>query len=336
MYNDPQPPWVLGPFIRPPEGNPVLSPDPASTFLCPIRKIPVKWQVHDVFNPAAIVHNNKVYLIYRAEDDFGQYKIGRHTSRLGLAESEDGIHFKKFPDPILFPDHDHQYKREWNGGCEDPRIVEGENGEYILTYTQKDHLISRLGIAKSKDLIHWEKCGPAFHKKGHPFLDFDTKAASIVCSLIDGKLKATRINGKYYMYWGVRKIYVAISDDLIHWETIKTVATRRKGFFDRWVAEAGPPAVITKDGIVLMYNGKNDSETGDVTLKHHLYTGGQFLFDKKDPTKILGRTNKPFYGPELPCEVTGQYVAGTTFLEGLVYFKEKWFLYYGCGNPSIP
>jgi predicted GH43/DUF377 family glycosyl hydrolase len=292
----------------------------------------VKWQARDTFNPAAIVHNNKVYLIYRAEDDYGQYKIGRHTSRLGLAESDDGIHFRKHPEPILFPANDSQRKREWPGGCEDPRIVEGEKGEYILTYTQKDHYIPRLGIARSKDLVHWEKCGPAFPTKGRFRLDIDTKAASIVCSLVDGRLKATKINGKYYMYWGVRKTYLATSDDLLQWTTIKTVAARRYGYFDRLVAEAGPPAVLTNDGIVFIYNGKNDIKTGDPEISHHLYTGGQMLFDKDDPSILLDRTRKPFYGPELPCELTGQYKAGTTFLEGLVYFQGKWFLYYGCAD----
>ena len=39
--------------------------------------------------------------------------------------------------------------------------------------------------------------------------------------------------------------------------------------------------------------------------------------------------------PELPYEKTGQYAAGTTFAEGLVYFKSQWFLYYGCADSLV-
>ena len=326
--------WLLGPFIRPKDGNPVLKPNPDATFQCPIRKVPVLWEKNDIFNPAAVVKDGKVYLLYRAEDGFGQYKIGRHTSRLGLAESADGIHFTKMPTPVVFPDNDREKNHEWPGGCEDPRLVEGENGEYILAYTEKDHLISRLGIATSKDLIHWTKHGLAFHKPLLPWKTFDTKAASIVCQLVDGRLKAVKIHGKYWMYWGVRHIYLASSEDLIHWKTHKKLLSRRPGYFDTTVAEAGPPALLTEKGIVLLYNAKNDQENGDPTLPHKLYTCGQILFDKDDLTKVLARTDHPFFQPELPWELTGQYKWGTCFIEGLVYFHEKWFLYYG-GSDSV-
>ncbi len=59
-----------------------------------------------------------------------------HTSRLGLAESADGIHFTRRAEPVFFPAEDDQKAREWPGGVEDPRIVEREDGTYVLTYTQ--------------------------------------------------------------------------------------------------------------------------------------------------------------------------------------------------------
>ena len=327
--------WMMGPFLRPEGQNPILRADGTSTFLCPVRKTHVHWEALHVFNPAAVVLNDKVYLLYRAEDDHGKMKIGRHTSRLGLAESDDGIHFTKSPEPVVFPGDDAQKRYEWPGGCEDPRIVEGDNGEFVLAYTQKDHLISRLGIATSRDLVHWEKHGQAFHEKGKPWLSWDTKAASIVCSVVDGRLKATRINGKYLMYIGVRRIRTAISDDLIHWKPREWFIERREGFFDVLIDEAGPPAVLTSNGIVLIYNGKNDAERGDATLPHHLYSGGQLLFDAQHPTSCIGRLDHPFFKPELSFEVTGQYMAGATFLEGLVYFHEKWFFYYGCSDSVV-
>ncbi len=39
--------------------------------------------------------------------------------------------------------------------------------------------------------------------------------------------------------------------------------------------------------------------------------------------------------PELPFEKSGQYAAGTTFAEGLVWFHDRWFLYYGCADSMV-
>ncbi|MDP4292219.1 MAG: hypothetical protein Q8908_14150, partial [Bacteroidota bacterium] len=50
---------------------------------------------------------------------------------------------------------------------------------------------------------------------------------------------------------------------------------------------------------------------------------------------ILQRTDTCILKPTLPHEMTGQYVAGTTFSEGLVYFKKKWFLYYGTADSFV-
>ena len=62
---------------------------------------------------------------------------------------------------------------------------------------------------------------------------------------------------------------------------------------------------------------------------------GQALLDLNDPTKLLERVDKPFIRPELPFEKSGQYKAGTTFLEGLSYFNRKLFLYYGIADTYV-
>ena len=129
-------PWVIGPFTRPSQGNPVVTPDQASTFQDPILKRPVQWEALHTFNPAAVVRHGKVYVLYRAEDNSGAMEIGGHTSRLGMAESDDGIRFKRMSEPVFYPSEDDQKAREWPGGVEDPRIVEREDGTYVLTYTQ--------------------------------------------------------------------------------------------------------------------------------------------------------------------------------------------------------
>jgi predicted GH43/DUF377 family glycosyl hydrolase len=104
--------------------NPVLSPRADTIFPCPLNG-DLAWEAKDVFNPAAIVHDGKVHLLYRAED----YE-GRHagTSRIGLATSEDGVNFTREPQPVFFPDRDEWQHLEWEGGCEDPRVVQAPDG----------------------------------------------------------------------------------------------------------------------------------------------------------------------------------------------------------------
>jgi|SRR5687768_8507517 len=116
--------WALLPFVKVDSVNPIMLPG-KNVFICPILKREVLWDEKDVFNPAAVVRDGKVYMIFRAEDRIGKYA---GTSRLGLATSDDGLNFTKMKTPVFFPDNDSLKIFEWEGGVEDPRIVESEDG----------------------------------------------------------------------------------------------------------------------------------------------------------------------------------------------------------------
>ena len=333
--------WQIGPLARPSGAQPVIAPKKDSVFVNPPDGKTVHWEALHTFNPAAIVRNGKIYVLYRAEDDTGEMKIGLHTSRIGLAESDDGLHFTRRPEPVLYPDNDAEKEREWQGGCEDPRIVEKEDGTYVLTYTQWNRKKTDIGIASSSDLVHWKKHGPVFGTEGR-YGALSYKSSGIVTRLANGRLIAARIGGKYWMYWGEIVIRLATSDDLIHWQPVEdargepaVVLAKHAGRFDSSFPEVGPPPVLTAQGIVVIYNGKNAANGGDPELAVDTYATGEALFDAHDPSKLIGRTDKPVFRPELPFERSGQYAAGTTFAEGLVRFRNQWFLYYGCADTLV-
>jgi len=158
--------WELGPFVKYPE--PVLRPTPRSIFRCPVRGKEVRWEERNVYNPAAVVRDGKVYLLYRADDISRDLGWGR-TCRIGLAYSEDGIHFTRHPGPVLYPDNDEWKQYEWEGGCEDLHIIEGEDGVYVMNYTtwratgsgRKD----TMSIATSRDLL--ARTGVSEARTGH-------------------------------------------------------------------------------------------------------------------------------------------------------------------------
>lgn len=317
--------------------------DSSFSFFCPVQQRVVQWQRADVFNPAAVVKNGKVYLLFRAEDN-PKAGIGGRTSRIGLAESNDGIHFRKFERPVLYPDNDEFTQYDYPGGCEDPRVIETEDGKYVMAYTSWNGKIARLSIAFSTDLLTWVKKGPAFLRAYEgKYKDQWSKSGSMITGMKDGKMVALKIDGKYWMYWGEHFINLAWSDDLFNWNPLekdgklRELVNTRKGKFDSDLTECGPPAVLTKQGILLLYNGKNanDTEQASPDIPKGSYTVGQILFDPKHPDRVMSRSDKPFLKPSLSHELTGQYAAGTTFSEGLIYFKGKWFLYYGTADSYV-
>jgi predicted GH43/DUF377 family glycosyl hydrolase len=295
-----------------------------------------------------------VFLIFRAEDT-----IGKHagTSRIGLAWSTDGLHFNKYAAPVLYPDNDEYKKWEWEGGCEDPRVVEDEKGIYYMTYTAYDGNMARLFIASSPDLVHWTKHGPAFQKAfDGKYVAKWSKSGSIVSSYDKGSPVAKKINGKYWMYWGDVNIWAATSDDLVNWSPvlyengekpnielrhnsveipeIKIVFGPRNKKFDSDLIEPGPPAMITDKGILLIYNSRNLPSIGDSSLPEGTYAASQVLIDKNDPMKLISRMENYFMKPEKDYEIIGQ-VNHVCFLEGLVKLKDKWYLYYGTADSKI-
>jgi len=341
----------LVPFTKNLEYNPCLVPTTWYSFHDPIRETEVYWEEKDVFNPATVVKGDTLFLLYRAEDVLGKYN---GTSRIGLAFSMDGYHFQKYPRPVLYPDNDEYKKYEWEGGCEDPRVVEDENGTYYMNYTAYDGDKARLFVATSSDLKNWTKHGSVFRKAGNQFVDMWSKSGAVLCRQESGRMIATKVKGKYWMYWGESNIYMATSDNLIDWEPVletdptkmqldtmrnytisfQVLFSTREGKFDSELVEPGPPALLTDQGFLFIYNSKNSPTFGDKNLAQGAYAAGQIITDKNDPRKVLYRTDDYFITPDQPFEITGQ-VNNVCFVEGLARYKEKWWLYYGTADSKI-
>ncbi|HWW18318.1 MAG TPA: glycoside hydrolase family 130 protein [Candidatus Saccharimonadales bacterium] len=291
--------WPFGSWQRASDA-PILSPRGAG------------WESAGTFNPTVIKRGEEVVMLYRAQDANG-------TSRLGYGESIDGIHFTRRPQPVLSPEAD--YERD--GGVEDPRLQKiGDT--YYLTYTGYNKKDAQLCLATSHDLIHWERKGvilPAY--KGNWNKGW-TKSGAIVPEKIDGK---------YWMYWlgtsadKTDQMGISYSNDLLHWtEATETpVLPRRPGKFDSRVVEPGPPPILTETGIVLIYSGADDKL---------VYRTGVAVFDRKNPRKLLSRTDEPIFAPEKEWEKAGQ-VPNVVFVEGMARRGDRWLFYYGGADKYV-
>lgn len=339
--------WAIGPFIK--TAEPVLCPSGRSSFTCPVRGEKVAWEGLNVYNPAAVVKDGKVFMLYRADDlPWWKNKDGAdwRTSRIGLAVSDDGRHFRRHPEPVLFPDEDKYRQYEWPGGCEDIHIVEDEQGVFYLYYTTWTGECDTMSVATSNDLLHWEKHGPVFENLS-PGKMFGSRSGVVVCEINAGKLAPAKINGKYYMYYTHPSI-LAESENLIDWKvTGKEVWKGRH--------ESGAVALLRDDGVLLMFNGQN---WGDLPFASGTWTLGQALIDRNDMVSVLKHQKRPFLYPELPWEygderyrtmvvpampspdgggnqehqpnVTLAVVSNT-----LIQFRGEWLLYYGAADRYI-
>lgn len=270
------------------------------------------WEAAATFNPAVVLHAGKIVMIYRAQDTQG-------TSRLGYAESADGIHFVRRGEPVLGPTEEY----EKDGGVEDPRLIQfGDT--YYLTYTGYNKKDAQLCLATSKDLIHWERKGVIIPANQGNWNVKWTKSGAILPEQIDGK---------YWMYFlgtsadNKDQVGLAYSSDLIHWtEATKTPALPvRPGRFDSRVAEPGPAPIVTSAGIILIYNGADDNL---------VYRTGLAIFDRKDPRKLLWRIDQPIFQPEKQWEKVGQ-VPNVIFVEGMVERSGRYLFYYGAADEHV-
>ncbi|NNE28319.1 MAG: glycosidase [Saprospiraceae bacterium] len=344
--------WAFPYFEKVDSLNPILQPEESFVFTDPITRKEVQWEERNVLNPTAVVYNDQVLLFYRAQDSLG-------TSRIGLAFSEDGLRFKKEPRPVFFPDNDDMKPYEWNykkdgteeensetcyfcyfDGVEDPRIVKHEDGRFFMTYTAYNGKTARLAIASTRDFRTWTKHGLVLKEEKHK--DLWSKAGAIVGEQRGSEIVAKKVNGQYWMYYGDTNIFMASSDDLVNWRSAEneesekriSVLHPRMGKFDSRLVEPGPYALIREEGILLVYNGSNAANFNDPDLPKFTYSAGQALFDKEAPYSLVDRTESYFVTPDKEYERVGE-VNEVCFVEGLVFFKDKWYLYYGTADSKI-
>ncbi len=307
-----------------------------------------KFDSAGAFNPAAtLLPNGHTVLLYRGQDERG-------VSRIGYAESSNGIDFVADEKAVIEPSLNNARDDDDRDGVEDARLTKdfANSKRWLATATayskakEAAQLVSYRSLPGN--LHHWQRAAvlmPASSDGQKLGWNIHwTKSGAIV---VDSKSQPIKINNKYWMYYmadarsninGVSKIApdqmgVAQSEDGTKWQDAlgRPILPHRPGQFDSRVVEPGPHPIITKDGVLLLYNG------GDDTLA---YRTGWALFDKKDPTKLLARCNSNIFAPELAWEKknasnTVHQVPNVVFVEGIVPYKKGYCVYYGSADSYV-
>ena len=118
--------WAFVPFVKANAANPILIPDSNLLFKCPVRNNIVWWEAKDVFNPAAVVRNDTLFLLYRAED-----KIGKNFQDLHLPVP-DIEKINKFSDHYI-----HAMVHKYSSITVHPRVC----GEHSRSNTEAENAI---------------------------------------------------------------------------------------------------------------------------------------------------------------------------------------------------
>jgi len=279
------------------------------------------WESKATFNPTAFEHEGQVHVIYRAVSS-------GDLSTLCYALSQDGYYMTDRSFKPIFV-HGNLYPKTsepifyssgggWNGGAEDPRVTKISNMLY-LTYTAFDGWGSvRIGLTSIslEDFLKkkWNWRTPVLisppgeiHKNWVIFPE--------------------KINGKYAILHGLSpEILIDYVDDLNSFDGNKFINSIHQNH-PRWqerergMRGVGGAPIKTKYGWLVFYHAMEPNEM-------HRYKIWAMILDKKDPTKILFRSQKPILEPDAFYENEG-YKGGVIYSCGAVVKDGTLFLYYG-------
>ncbi len=325
------------------ENNPIFSPSNTKPFI-------EGFETTGALNPAAFEFDGKIHLLLRVaewplQDKPGELKIPMldisttpanmktmtfrrddpewdfsdrrvvksakiiyitNFSYLRLAiSSDDGVNFTMHDSPLLWPDGKYE-----SFGIEDPRVVEID-GEYLITYSA----ISRHGVTSN---LVCTKDWKNFERKGVLFVP-DNKDICIFPEKIGGRYVCLHRPSQSML--GKPDIWMAFSDDLIHWGGHECVMQTRPGKWDSARIGCGPSPIKTGKGWLSLYHGSDNRN----------YYMGAALHDLEDPRKVIARSETPFLSPEAEYEKHGFY-NNVVFCNGCVVRGDEILVYYGAAD----
>ncbi len=260
--------------------------EPENPILIPRHTHP--WESVATFNPSVSQTENGVYLFYRALGNSSTIKTPTDTiSTIGMALSEDGIHFHSRKQ-IITP------KESWEKfGCEDPHVSFFE-GKWYCFYTAlggypfgPDTIKVALAIGDAPDNF----------TERHIITPFNAKDATLFPERVDGDIvmlltvhtdwteeypyptialaRAKRIedffNSEYWQQWHAHLAEQAIPE------------MRRS---ENDYVEVGAAPLLTEQGWLLIYSYTIDFYNKEKSIS----TVESALLDKNNPQKLISRT----------------------------------------------
>lgn len=195
-----------------------------------------------------------------AGGEFLYWYQGGRLPAVGLARSKDAAHWIKHGEPVLAPGP----RGSWDErGVADPYVVRFGEWFYLYFLGQDRARRQRLGVARSRDGVRWEKL------KSNPILELGEPGAFDETGL--GEPAVWPWQGRYWMaYTGRdrrehRRIGLAWSEDGIHWRRMpaETVLEGTQPWNAKVVCD---PSVLVENSRIRVWFGGGDQPKPDERL----------------------------------------------------------------------
>lgn len=289
------------------EGNPIIEPARDAG-----------WASRYTLNPTAIVDEDKVHIIYRAQDD-------SFTSRMGYAVSDDGLHLSYVsPTPVYVPRAAEEIREdEGFSGCEDARISRLEDRFYMCYTAYNGHGPARVALTS---IAVEDFRARAWDKWALPLIispdGMDDKNACLL---------PEKVNGRYvFLHRLKHTIWMDYVDDLTFADgrTLggqSIMCARPETWDSEKVGIAGVPMKVGKEWLMIYHAlSRHDGQ----------YRLGAALVDMAH-AKVTSRLDYPILEPRADYENSGLR-PGTVFSCGHVLWHDDMiYIYYGGADEVV-
>jgi len=277
-----------------------------------------------VFNAGVMKHEGRYVMIFR--NDYGTWGETRFEgTNLGLAFSDDGIHWDVRPEPC-FDLKDDEIRRGY-----DPRLTVVDGQVYMCFAIDTRHGV-RGGIARTDDFEHFEILSLSVPDNRNMVL-FPERFGGHFVRLERPFPVYSRGGGELFDIW------MSDSPDLRYWGNAHLLlATEDVPFANAKIGPAAPPIRTPKGWLTTFHAVDVDDRRGkngwEPAWKKR-YTAGLMLLDLEDPRKVAGLCRRPLLAPEAPYEVDGGFRNHVIFPCGLVLEGDEVRIYYGAADTVI-
>jgi len=284
-----------------------------------------------VFNASVAQYGDHYVMLFRNEYYPDAPQETRKEAHLGVAESEDGLHWTVRPE---FLELHHGIV---NNAAYDPRVVPLE-GRYYVSLCQGTRFTCQAATLVTDD-----------------FRNFELFDVAPPCSR-NMVLFPEKINGLYYRlerpFWQAvdtfantrnewisppYSVWIASSPDLKHWGNYKPLLECDDFDFANTKVGPGGHPIKTDEGWLLLVHGVDwDPQRGKNGFQpawRSRYHAGAVLLDLDDPTKVIAHSRKPLMTPETPYERTGGFRNDVIFpMATIPRPNGEIYIYYGAAD----
>lgn len=319
-------PITTSPVITRYAGNPVLS------------RADVPYHATMVFNAGVCKFQGRYVMVFR--NDYGEFGNPQlQGTNLGLAFSDDGIHWQVEPTPCWELPAVIEAVSPLYGGTPakgeiwrayDPRLTVIE-GQCYMTFALDTAHGLRGGVARTEDFYHYEVTSLSLP---------DNRNMVLLPERVGGQY--VRLDRPMPIYSRVRErdrfdIWLTTSPDLQLWGRERLVlGVEDVPWANDKIGPAAPPVKTDKGWLTLFHAVDLDRSRGKNGWEERWqkrYSIGVMLLDLEDPARVVAMSKEPLLAPEHPLETSNGYRHNAVFPGGMILEPDgEVKIYYGAAD----